>query len=87
MYSLIDRLRRNTASVTIKGRVVMFTDGKCNSNRLRENEDEDVHNPSESMQDVRTSSNCAPCFLPNCNSNLITCSLWIYLILFFTFYR
>lgn len=87
MFLFTSELRQAYASLTLKGRVVMFTDGKCNSNRLRENEDEDVHNPSESMQDVRTLSDCAPCFLPNCNSNLITCSLWIYLILFFTFYR
>lgn len=53
MYSLIDRLRRNTASVTIKGRVVMFTDGKCNSKRVLDNEDDENTNPLESMQDVR----------------------------------
>lgn len=30
----------------------MFTDGKCNSNRVLDNEDEDNTNPLESMQDV-----------------------------------
>uniref|UniRef100_A0A8W8MEP1 VWFA domain-containing protein n=1 Tax=Magallana gigas TaxID=29159 RepID=A0A8W8MEP1_MAGGI len=47
-----DRLRRNTASVIIKGRVVMFTDGKCNSKRVLDNEDDENTNPLESMQDI-----------------------------------
>lgn len=57
MFLFTAELRQAYASLTLKGRVVMFTDGKCNSNRLRENEDKDVHNPSESMQDINTHIN------------------------------
>lgn len=39
--------------VFLKGRIVMFTDGKCTSTSVRQDVDDENYNPMESMDIVR----------------------------------
>lgn len=46
-------IRRVGIPVFLKGRIVMFTDGKCTSTSVRQDVDDENYNPMESMDIVR----------------------------------
>lgn len=46
-------IRRVGIPVFLKGRIVMFTDGKCTSTSIRQDVDDENYNPMESMDIVR----------------------------------
>lgn len=46
-------IRRIDIPVFLKGRIVMFTDGKCTSTSVRQDVDDENYNPMESMDIVR----------------------------------
>lgn len=46
-------IRRIGINVGLKGRIVMFTDGKCTSTSVRQDVDDENYNPMESMESVR----------------------------------
>lgn len=46
-------IRRIGIPVFLKGRIVMFTDGKCTSTSVRQDVDDENYNPMESMDIVR----------------------------------
>lgn len=45
-------IRRVGIPVFLKGRIVMFTDGKCTSTSIRQDVDDENYNPMESMDIV-----------------------------------
>lgn len=46
-------IRRVGIPVFLKGRIVLFTDGKCTSTSVRQDVDDESYNPMESMDIVR----------------------------------
>lgn len=46
-------IRRVGIPVFLKGRIVMFTDGKCTSTSVRQDVDDENYNPMESLDIVR----------------------------------
>lgn len=50
-------IRRIGINVGLKGRIVMFTDGKCTSTSVRQDVDDENYNPMESMESIHCNLN------------------------------
>lgn len=52
-FLTVEVIRRIGIPVFLKGRIIMFSDGKCTSTIIRHDVDDENYNPMESMEIVR----------------------------------
>lgn len=52
-FLTVEVIRRIGNPVILKGRIIMFSDGKCTSTLERHDVDDENYNPMESMDNVR----------------------------------